>query len=46
MKTQKLQSALTSLHDLQKNKLVMILIKKKSPTVIIKANKKNTNVDI
>ena len=30
MKTQKLQSALTSLHDLQKNKLVMILIKKKS----------------
>ena len=29
MKTQKLQSALTSLYDLQKNKLVMILIKKK-----------------
>ena len=43
MKTQKLQFALTSLHNLQKKtKLVMVLIIiiKKLPTVIIKANKK------
>ena len=49
MKTQKLQFALTSLQNLQKKKkkkLIIIIKKKKRPTVTIKANKKNTNVDI
>ena len=41
METQKLQVALTSLHNLQQK-----TNKKKRPTVIIKGNKKITNVDI
>ena len=48
MKTQKLQFALTSLQNFQKKKKKKLIIikKKKRPTVTIKANKKNTNVDI
>ena len=45
MKTQKLQFASTSLHNLQKNKLVMISIKKTSNSDN-KSKHKNTNVDI